>query len=130
MFHSLLSIFLKSVSSPEEFWKIQNLFFAFLLQRKDALGSRLSWSLPIYFFVTLHSRVCKCPKISQNVFSKKVFLELILQSICFICITWKRKQTMDQQPPSECEWTKSNKKTTATKKSHHTQIEHEFYCSI
>ena len=37
------------------------------------------------------------------------FLLLILQSTCFICITWKRKQTTEQQPYRSCEWTKSNK---------------------
>ena len=45
---------------------------------------------------------------------KKIFflleiLMLILQSTCF-CITWKRKQTIEQQLHSACgEWTKSNK---------------------
>ena len=38
-------------------------------------------------------------------------LVLILQSIWFICTSWKRKQTMEQQPHRAREWTKSNKKT-------------------
>ena len=33
-----------------------------------------SWSLTIYFIVALHSCVCNCPKISRNVFLKKVLL--------------------------------------------------------
>ena len=49
------------------------------------------------------------PKMSSNVFLKKLFLVLILQLTYFICITWKRKQTMEQQPHRACEWTKSNK---------------------
>ena len=51
------------------------------------------------FFVALYPRVCSCPKISRNVFYLELFtfLVLILQSTCFICITWKRKQTMEQQ---------------------------------
>ena len=47
-----------------------------------------------------------CVQLSKNIkicFLKKVFLVLILQSTCFICITWKRKQTMEQQPPRACE---------------------------
>ena len=54
-----------------------------------------------------------CVQLSKNItkcFLKKIlFLVLILQSTCFICITWKRKQTMEQQPHRACEWTKSNK---------------------
>ena len=47
---------------------IQNLFFTFFLQRKDVLGSGLSWILAICFFVTLYSCVCSCLKTSRNVF--------------------------------------------------------------
>ena len=35
---------------------------------------------------------------------------LILQSICFICATWKRKQTMEQQPGRACDRTMSKEK--------------------
>ena len=35
---------------------------------------------------------------------------LNLQSTCFICTTWKRKQTMEQQPHRACERTKSKQK--------------------
>ena len=38
------------------------------------------------------------------------FLVLILQSICFIFTTWKRKQTMGQQTHLACEQTKSKPK--------------------
>ena len=93
----------------------KNLFFAFLLQRKDVQGSRLSWSLTIYFFVALYSCLCSCPKIAENAFFEKVFLVLILQSTCFIYIAWKRKQTMEQEPHRACEWTKSNKQTKKNK---------------
>ena len=57
----------------------------------------------------------------------KSFLVLFLQSTCFIYITSKRKQTMEQQPHHACEWTKSNNKQ---KKSLHIQIDHAFCCSI
>ena len=57
-------------------------------------------------FTILRKQLFK--KIQQNIFSKKVFLVLIFQLICFICITWKRKQTMEKQPHRACEWTKSN----------------------
>ena len=62
-----------------------------------------SWSLTIYFFVALYSCVCSCPKISQNVFYLQLFtfLVLILQSTCFTRSTWKRKQTMEQQPRAQ-----------------------------
>ena len=33
-----------------------------------------------------------------------------MQSACFICTTWKRKQTMEQQPHHTCEQTKSKQK--------------------
>ena len=89
-----------------------------------------------------------------------MFLVLILQSACFIYITWKRKQTMEQQQDRACEWTKSNqnRKTKITSYSNHShkkrkdysissvlffsfrsilsmsydyvQIDHAFYCSI
>ena len=80
------------------------------------LTSRLSWNLTIYFYVALRSCVCSCPKVSRNVFLKKVFLVLIFQSTCFIWITWKREQTIEQQLHRACEWTKSdkNKKNKAT----------------
>ena len=35
---------------------------------------------------------------------------LILQPTCFICVTCKHKQTIEQQPHRACESTKSNKK--------------------
>ena len=60
--------------------------------------------------MALHSCVCRCPKISRNVLLKKLFLVLILQSTCLICIAWKRKQIIEQQPHRACdEWTKPNK---------------------
>ena len=40
---------------------------------KDALGSSLSWSLTISFFLALHYCVCGCANISRNFFLKKVF---------------------------------------------------------
>ena len=42
--------------------------------------------------------------------SVPTFLVLILQSTCFICTTWKCKQTMEQQSHRACEWTKSKQK--------------------
>ena len=49
--------------------------------------------------MALYSCVCSCPKISRNVYLYLfTFLVLILQSTCFICTIWKRKQTMEQQP--------------------------------
>ena len=87
---------LKPISSPEQIYKIKSLF-GLPFTAKRCAGSRLSWSLTICFSVALHSCVCSCPKISRNVFLKKViifqkgFLVVVLQSTCFICITWKRK---------------------------------------
>ena len=65
-----------------------------------------SWILIIMFFVALCSRVCSCPKISGNIFYLYLFLVLILQSTYFICTTWKRKQTTEQQLHRACEPTK------------------------
>ena len=39
-----------------------------------------------------------------------MFLVLILHSTFFICTTWKRKQTLEQQPHRACERTKSKQK--------------------
>ena len=54
-------------------------------------------------------------------------LVLILESTCFISTTWKRKQTMQQQPHAPCMWMAEFKTKT---KSSHIQIEHAFCCSI
>ena len=63
-------------SCPQSnFKKLKTSFFAFHLQREDALGSRLSWSLTIYFFVVLYSCVH---------LSKKVYLVIIFQWSCFL----------------------------------------------
>ena len=69
---------LKPISSSEQFYKIKTLFFAFLLQRKEALGSRSSSSLTIYFFVALYSCMCSCPNISRNVFQYSFCNQLVL----------------------------------------------------
>ena len=76
-----------------------------------------SWSLTICFFVALYSCVCSCPKISWNVFYLwlSTFLVLILQSTCFICTIWKRKQTMEQELHRACEQTKSKQKQNQVK---------------
>ena len=65
------------------------------------------------------------PILSPEQFYFQVFLVLILQSTCFICITSKGKQIMEQQP---CEWRKSNK--NKQNMSRHIQIDHALYCSI
>ena len=59
---------MKPTSSQELFWRTKILFFALLLQWKDVLRSRLSWSLTICLFVVLYSCVCSCREISRNVF--------------------------------------------------------------
>ena len=56
-----------------------------------------------------------CEQLSENIKKYLLFiiihiLVLILQSTCFICTTWKRKQTMEQQPHRACERTKSKQK--------------------
>ena len=38
------------------------------------------------------------------------FLVLVLQSVCFICASWKRKQTLEQKSHHACDWTKSKQK--------------------
>ena len=73
-----------------------------------------SWSHTNYFFLVLYS--CVYEKALYSCLCKKFlwlfkFLVLILQSTCFICTTWKRKQTMEQQPHRACEQTKSKHKT-------------------
>ena len=63
---------------------------------KRCTGIKVELKPHYLLFVDVHSCVCSCPKISPNDFFKKNFFSmLILQSTCFICITWKHKQTME-----------------------------------
>ena len=91
--------------------------FRFLLQQKDALEARLSWSLTICSFMALYSWMCSCLKISRNIFYLYLFTFLvsILKLTCFICTSWKRKQTMKQQSHRRCEWTKPKQKENKNK---------------
>ena len=87
-----------------------------------------SWSLAIWFCVALYSWVWSYSKILRNFFYLYLFafLVLILQSTCFICTTWKRKQTMEQQPNRVCEQAKSKQNVT----SRQIQIDHVIYYLI
>ena len=49
-------------------------------------------------------------KYQEMYFIYNYFLVLILQSTCFICTSWKRKQTTEQQPHHVSEQTKSKQK--------------------
>ena len=62
--------------------------------------------------MALYSCMCSCPKISRNAFYLQLFtfLVIILQLTCFIRTTWKRKQTMEQQPHRVCVRTKLKQK--------------------
>ena len=72
-----------------------------------------SWTLTICVFMALYSCVWSCSKISRNVLFIIIhILVLILQSTRFICTTWKRKQSMEQQPRCACERTKLKQKQT------------------
>ena len=62
----------------------------------------------------LHTLVCALvQKYRECLLS--TFSVLILQLNCFTCTTWKRKQTMEQQPHRACEWTKSKQKQNQIK---------------
>ena len=79
--------------------------------------------------IWLYTLVCAVEqKILQNIFHLWLFsfLVLILQSACFICATWKHKQTIERQQHRACEWNQNKSKT----ESGHIQIGHAFYCSI
>ena len=67
--------------------------------------------------MALYSCVCICPKISRNAFYLQffTFLLLMLQSTYFICTSWKRKGTMEQQSHRTCEWIKSKQKQNKNK---------------
>ena len=103
---------------------IQRLLLCYQVLPSGRLSFSFGWSLIIRFYVALYFCVCSCPKISRNVFY--LFLVLILQSTCFICTTWKRKQTLEQQLHDACDRTKSKQQNQAR----HIQIDHAFYCSI
>ena len=108
------------------FLKIKTLFSPFSYIEKMR-WSQVWAEASLSAFWWLYIFVCAV-KISRNVFSEKIFLMLILQSACFVCITWKGKQTMEQQPHRSCKWTESNKSKKI--KSRHIQIDYAFYCSI
>ena len=79
----------------------------------EASLSTISW-----FYILVCAVVQKYKKIF---FEKTFLLVLILPSICFICITWKRKLNIEQQPHRACQWTKSNKNNN-NKKSRHIKL--------
>ena len=58
---------------PRAVLKNQKPLFRFPLIANRRTGPKLTGSLTIYVFVALHSCVCSCPIISQNVFLKKAF---------------------------------------------------------
>ena len=91
---------------------IQRLLLCYQVLPSGRLSFLFGWSLIIWFYVALYFCVCSCPKISRNVFY--LFLVLILQSTCFICTTWKRKQTLEQQLHDACDRTKSKQQNQVT----------------
>ena len=68
-----------------------------------------NWSLIISFLVDLYSWMRNCPKIEQNILYSHFSTHFAIK-ISFICTTWKRKQTMEQQLLRTFEWTKSKQK--------------------
>ena len=81
-------------------------------------------------FLLFRGFIFLCVQLSKNITKCFLFiiihiLVLILQSVCFICTTWKHKQTMEQQSHRACERTKSKQKKAKTK-LHHIQIDHVF----
>ena len=98
----------------KEFWKILN-FSGRLFHMKTRVIPLTYFHLAeasLSAFLWLYTRVCSCPKISRNAFFIYLvtFLVLILQLTYFICTTWKRKQTMEEQPNRAHEGTKSKQK--------------------
>ena len=111
-----LFLFSWSQSYPQSnFKKLKTSFLSFSYNKKVRWGQDWAESplSTICFLVALYSLVCSYKKKQENLFfffkKKKRFLVLILQWTCFICLSWKRKQTMEQQPHRTCEWTKPNK---------------------
>ena len=85
-------------------------------------SKKMCWGQSCYLlFCGLSSCVCSCPKKSQKDFHLKLFtiLVFILQSTCFICTSWKCKQTMEQQSHGACEWAKSKQKQNKSKVTLH-----------
>ena len=119
-----IDLFSLNQSRPQSnFKKLKTSFLHSSYSEKMRCGQ--DWaeaSLPAFswLYIIVCAVVQKC--------QKRLFLVLILQSTCFICITWNCKQTMKQQLQCTCEWTKSNKNKNKNK-SHHIQIDHAFYCS-
>ena len=96
------------------FLKIKTLFSPFSYIEKMR-WSQVWAEASLSAFWWLYIFVCAV-KISRNVFSEKFFLMLILQSACFVCITWKRKQTMEQNHTghvNERNQTKAKNKVTS-----------------
>ena len=111
-----------SKSCPQSnFKKLKNSFLPSSYSEKMGWGR--SWAEASLSCVSV------VQKYHDMFFLKKFFLVLILQSTCFIFITSKRKQIMEQQPHCTCDWTKSNNNNN-NKKLRHIQIDHALYCSI
>ena len=84
------------------------------------MSSKFAWSLEkirnLEQYTLKIIKILRTASLASNItgsYIKKsvpTFLVLILQSTCFICTTWKCKQTMEQQSHRACEWTKSKQK--------------------
>ena len=108
--------------------------FVFSINSLMLFGFLLTFHLAeasLFAFLWLSTLVCAIVQKYHKFFYLKliIFLLLILQSTCFICSTWKRKQTMEQKPHRACERTKDIKMKNKTK-SRHIQIDYALYCLI
>ena len=88
-----------SQSHPQNNFKKLKTYFS-PCSYSEKMGSGQDWAeASLSTFSWLYIFVCAVVQKYHEMFSlKKFVLVLILQSTCFICITWKRKQTTEQQP--------------------------------
>ena len=106
-----LSSFSWSQSRPQsnlkQFSKISFLLSSYSDKTRWSQGKAETSPFTFWWLYILNGHL---PKTIATCFLQKGFLVLILHSTSFICLTWKRKETMEQQQHRAYEWTKSNKK--------------------
>ena len=97
---------------PRAILKIQKPLFFLPLTAKRCAGVKVELKPRYLLFCGF---MFLCVQLSKNI--TKWFLFIIIHNFsihfaitCFIRTSWKRKQTMEQQPHRICEWTKSKSK--------------------
>ena len=101
-------------------------YFCLPLTMKKCAGVKVALKPQFLLFRGL---IFLCVQLSKNITKCFLFitihiLVLILQSACFVCTSWKHKQTMEQQSHRASERTKSKQKKSKNKVTSHSNWPH------